>query len=757
MDLKIYQMGGIDEKSNHLVRKEDKATEIVNMQMDINGKWVKRCGSQTHMNYDKSGAYNESYGYRLIEFRSIGEKLVVGQLADESAGVPADLYKNTGLYRIKSDGSRERIKFWSNSIPMASIFGADAITYAELDNCLYLANNSSGYQFVAKYDGSTYYRAGVNAPDLSTLTGTATRTTSTQRQYAYTVAYIDAQLNISYGPTKYLFQEPAAGDATTLDPALVGGFIVGLFDYYTGVIEIKDLIADFDITAANCKIALSNVEMHDVDVGDSVFFSSFYSVSGKEAFNSGIVHCSECAFDPAIGYPEQIILKVSAITGTHIEFDPTTFPAGLTKITVSKKALINLRYALLCHKDVNNSGVFYLNNVYNFDPNRGGLPVFVSQWPVSVNVNSVVNQYENLIDPLDSRLRPPVCKSVSVFGDQLVFNGISYVFDFNNNLVQYNNDDLIMYSDSGLGARGENVSLLNRQKIGETYDGSIVTSRRLNDSLIIFKTSGLYVIDGILAQGEYSLRKINSMNIGCVSEKSIVNFFDAQLLFASDDGIYATNGVTLTKMSSPIDVTYRSGAIELSSIIGIMDEASDRVLFICNDTTAGACKVLVFDAEYQEWAFWSGIDGRNGAIATGDGKVFFYKVSTLNHKIIELKKSLIQDSGVNIDAYHRTGWLNIKDAAVAKKFEAIRLFSFPSSTSTVSVLVEKDWDEKTVANAEFAGSMTFTTAIKSKHLRFDQKNVRSLRFTFRNNANEDMYLAGYQLEFQDSQGRDKGD
>jgi hypothetical protein len=118
---------------------------------------------------------------------------------------------------------------------------------------------------------------------------------------------------------------------------------------------------------------------------------------------------------------------------------------------------------------------------------------------------------------------------------------------------------------------------------------SIVGIIPFRDNLIIFRTQSIYVLQmaGALSPSSWSLREL-SFQIGCTAERAMCVYKDV-LFFTSQSGVYATDLITLNRISDPIDKAFNgrpaTGSIFNSGGGGI-GSASNAYVSIAADSMA---------------------------------------------------------------------------------------------------------------------------------------------------------------------------
>jgi hypothetical protein len=303
-----------------------------------------------------------------------------------------------------------------------------------------------------------------------------------------------------------------------------------------------------------------------------------------------------------------------------------------------------------------------------------------------------------------------------------------------------------MYSDLSTGDLGENFSESNRQLIGNTYDGEIAGLARVKDSVIAFKDRSLFALDGVLIPGQYSLRKIETDEIGCMSFKSILAVKDS-VLFQGQDGIYAINGYQADRISKELDPFFKT--IDASLTRSVVNNDLNQYIFWTDQGMA------VYDYEFNEWYIWDNIDASSGITVDNDGIIRFFS-STKALKFQDAKNdvtSLMPTVNVPIDAWIKPAWLDLAEPSILKKLTGIRFFALNNAGQNVEVTSYWDWNE---VNAKDAFTFNMPSTVKTQLRKLDIVQAQSFSFKFRNNVlNEDLNLSGFDIVCQLIQSSDK--
>jgi len=696
MALKLFGPGGIDQKSNDLVRDPRNLRDALNVKYSIIKEYEKRDG--TSIDTDFSGdtysdvifinSLNEYffrngssyYSYKNLNGVIQARKTISAETATDGLGNPADTATN-----------------------ITNISGAEYLN-------TFIFTHQDNKNGTLKYDGNMIYRAGLPAPVVAMAASGAARTTPIYILVFFD--FIDNKGNQIYGPSvikKLLSQQYKL----TIDTLKNSGF-------YSGFIEVAS--GTQDIHSAQRTLTFTT-KSSDIVAGSKVFFR--YS---EEAFFKCIVF--DKISDVNYGGDTLASLIVETIVGSVITF--TAASIGLREITLITTATTNVIANSLLHvyASTEETTGYVWNSI--FCPNNN-LSTVVGNAFVTPTTTGV-NLLSNIYDITTSKLRPPKCKYISVFSNQLVFGNVTAFYNFENRENSYTNNDMVMYSDLSTGDSGEGLSEINRQLIGDTYDGQITGMIRCTDSLVVFKERSIYAIDGTISAGLYSLRKIQTNEIGCTSERSIMAI-DSTVLFQGIDGIYSISGNVSKKYSGRIDPFFAQTGFDPSLTRSITDALNENYYFFTNK---GA---IVFNFEFKEWFIWdlanfalNGLTIDNSA----ERKIKMFAGSSVR-KFISAKN----DSNVAINAWIKTAWLDFGEPSLLKKIIDVRYFSLHNTGQVLTSRLYRDWDE-TKVKPDF--TIGLTSSIKSVLRKLDIQQAQSVSLFIGNNVlDEDLNLSGIEI------------
>jgi hypothetical protein len=706
--IKVFNLGGLDAKSNDLMRPPEKASDMLNMEYDAESTIKKRNGFDL---------YSSEVATDMIYYQSKSETLLFTE--------------STNLKVVNSAGAVKTLAFPSGIQSLTNI----SISHCENQNNIYFTNSDYS-TYVMKYDGSNVYRAGLPVPRVSNGNALDSYPVLSNGATGFCrifYSHKDINGNVTYSPYVQYSQSINALSSVvfntlkTSPSSTENGFLDKYCILGTGVSNT--------VTSAARTLTVIG---HNYVAGEKFMFDTenrFVSIAGNQR--------------------SFVVFDVESVTGTSITF--TAASIGSFSVTVNNTSPISIyvdtRSKLHIATSDTLDGTYrmrYVNVIDNstvtntFTAPTLSLELYPNGLPVSDTQVPLLNDF---YDSLTTKVMPPICKYIASFGNQIAYCSIQSFFPpysqtglVPNDRTTYTNDDVIVYSDISTGDGPENTSELNLTRIGDTWDGFISGVRRCNDSLVIFKNKGVFTIDGTLIEGEFQLRKINTNYVGCTSHKSILETENG-LFFQGHNGIYFTNGVSVKKLTTEID-----------SIIGSADYTTTRAVRLKTKQKAifyipQLSKIVVIDYYYGQVYLWDGITASNGIVEDNVGGIYFSngtKTYKLNSTYSDTNYTTDAISAIN--AYYSTTWHHAGEPSLAKKFNSLRLFGITNDAFTATVTTHGDWNESAPLTTN---SLVFSATTQTDFLMLDMQTKRSLRVTFsNNNVGENIAITGYQLNFE---------
>lgn len=704
MGLKIFGPGGIDQKSSDLTRDPRSLRDSLNIKYTINGEYEKRPGVLADSDFS-GDVYSD-----VVFIKSLGEYF----------------FRNGSSYYSYKNGVKKTIPASAvdtTTSPTSTISGDEYLN-------TFIFTHQENPIYTAKYDGNSVYAAGLPVPTVSV-------TSQVGGAFAgfmiYFFDFIDAQGNQIFGPSKIV---PVTNKQQNITLNTLKNS-----EFYQGYIKtnVNSSLSGFNLLSRTLTYTSKSP---DIVVGSNVVFRT----KNDGSYGSSVIVIDQYGSVSTYLY---VVLTVESITATEIVFTEASFKNRQINITAGGDNNVLGSIAIRFYSSTSETTGYVQS---------GSTSVIVVDNSVSSIVTysilrSTGNSFlmSNVYDITTSKIRPPKCKYITVFGDQLVCGGVLSFFDFNNNENTYTNNDLIMYSDVLTGDLGENFSETNRQLIGNTYDGRITGLTRARDSVIVFKDRSIYALDGVLVSGLYSIRKIETNEVGCSSDKSIL-IVDGGVLFQGIDGIYAISGNSAVKVSGKLDPfftdeinpNFSNVVFDPTKTKSVMDVLNENYYFFCNKGVA------VFNFEFKAWFLWDLQTAANGLTVDNSGSIRMFSGSS-GRKFTDTRADLVTGP---INAWIKTAWFDFGEPSLLKKIVDIRYFSVKNKGQVLTSRLYRDWDESKV-KADFTIDMS-SSSTKTVLRKFDIQQAQSVSLFIGNNiVNEDFDLSGFEINGGVSQEKDK--
>lgn len=707
MGLKIFGPGGIDQKSNHLLRDPRKLRDSRNIKINSHLEYVKRDGRIQNPDFAPN-VYND---------------VIYSRYSDEY------IHRKSGEYYAINNETGEERQIYKFADPCTS--DDKLISHAEYLNTV-LFTHEKDQVFTAKYDGNAIYKAGLPTPIISGLSGG-----SKFGVFFYT--FIDARGNVLYGPSVIKKNISQTG-SFSVETFNTNGFCGSFLEIPKEVLPATATI----INQSNRTITYSDASADLLVEGAKVVFKTSV-VSGITIINNELGETPLGLFFKILEVESvNTTSKTITFTSESISFYTIVMSAPIgTTTDYNVCGQLSIYYYF---SDSELTGYYGLSgDQYYAIINNSTTPINdVVSSSQTVAIDTSINTSVLLSDVYDittSKLRPPKCKYICAFGDQIVCGGVLSFYDFENKETSYTNNDLVMYSDISNGDLGENFSEINRQLIGDTYDGQISGLVRFKDSMIVFKDTSIYSLDGVLTPGQYGLRRIESNEIGCPSFKSIIAV-DKYVLFQGQDGVYSLNGYKAEKITTLLDPFFSS--VDPSLTRAVVYNKDDQYLF---NTNMG---MVVVDYEYNELFIWDNIANCKGLIVDKNRELRMFDATRCL-----INQSLKNDLGTTaINAYIETAWFDLKEPSLLKKATDLRIFSLNNAGQVLTFRTYRDWDT-TKVKGPFLIDMS-SASTKTVLRKLDIEQAQSISIKIENNiVNEDMNISGYELLIDVIQSKDK--
>lgn len=695
--LKKFKLGGLDLISNDLVRDSLDSSYLMNVLKNQKGDIVGRNGYEEQE--ESAFALEES-----LYHKSTDQDIFVSE---------------SGLFTRLYNGNRIVCSI-ASLFPNIGMTKKNRIIYDEYLQNMYVTTDD-GASRVVKFDGSDAYLAGMPAPNML-YDGSDSTISSPGTGYFFRFFYghKDINGNITFGPYTEKTSSSNLPNITVSTHRTFNPY----GDFYNKYLKVPAL-SSFTVTSVNNSFPYSVTN---------------YQIGDKFLIDPEVLFPALSTQDPA-GLKWKAVTIIN-ITGTHIFLDPVELGTFTFTVAMAPGGNIDTRTRLYVFKS--------LTSTYGFLNGSSVIDGVLTQFALdnsqnnntfgvtTANPNSL---FEDLYNEEGQKLPPPKCKCLTAYGDQLIYGNIIGVWDQENNFTQYNNDDLIIPSDFGIGDNGENHSA-NVQRIGESYDGAIKGLKRCNDLLVAAKDNAIYALDGIIEPGGYSLRKIPTNYIGCLHQNSMIQV-QGGIFFNGNDGIYFTSGSQCYKVSEGLDPFFND--IDAKRTKATVSRKLESFLFYVTNGIGQYC--IVYRYNYKQWFIWDQLNMEKGLYEKNDANVLFS-----NGNFLYRFNDSYSDNGNPINHLYASNWEDLREPSIDKKYKYLRIWNLNPVPTSYKIRIQRDWKEIDLQVIEVS-IPAFGTIQKA----FEQRNCQAIRFVFQNeNLDENMMITAYELEYEASQRLDKG-
>lgn len=609
-------------------------------------------------------------------------------------------------------------------------------TSVSMNNVLYVSN---GYDYLRKYDGQNFYRAGM--PQGGDTAGTGATGTALviptdgnsgfieTGNYYYTYLYkqVDAKGNIVEGLLSNVSNVGACSTGSDGSFVITPNYITAASGFNTGCAKVNG--------AQSSTTSLTVDSGHTLLVGDTAYFYDTVSSS-------------------------YVTRTITAKTATSITW------AATTSVTVTDDSIISNNLMVGIYR-AKNTGAYYLVAEVPNDSLAGNTTYTDTKAAASLGAE--------YITPIKAHGLPPKCKYATSHVSQLVLTGDPT----NANKVYYSDIDSPEYFPSG-----DNSFLV------DAFAGAKVTGvGSLETALIVFKDRSIQGVTGDLAEDSFRVDEVPYGGIGCAAHASIQKVGDS-LAFLSKRGVYSVNvqsgvsplGKPIQKDFIRFDAPY---TLQKSTSVN-WTNGSKYVLFLpaesqdsaSSDYANSSSVVYAYDYDDGAWLKWTNVNAMGGLAYADDRLYFASRRLDSDSAVMERTTQLFSEYGdlldftdhhAAVDFSYSTHWESVGEPDVFKKYLRLKLFALPNdivagAVPLFDVDVDQEFNYNTPAvinsfNMDFSagtsgwgmgawGSFPWgdsaLTEVKGK---LKVVKARSMRLTFRNDtAMENVLISGYELE-----------
>lgn len=609
------------------------------------------------------------------------------------------------------------------------------VSVVQLNNVLFCTN---GYDEVHKYDGQTFYRAGVpNPPSLTSAVGAAGAITGNNYLWKAQIVQKDAVGNFIEG--NWLVTTPIINLAAQRGTLTVGNVLAGTGFNTNGALVNGNQVGVTVITVTNSP--------HTMQVGDTAYF-----------------------LDRSTGnYVERV---VTARTATTI-----TIAGAAVNVNNGDAISNNLRIVLYRSKTSGSTPtVFY---VVNEIPNNS----FAATQTYDDNKTDA-QLGEQFIEPLTDRSPPPKGKYNSAFAGLHILAGDLMA----PNTVYFSDVDGSEYFPN-TGTNEFDVP---------TPKGEIISGLAPNNEVFaIFKDPGIVIVSGDLATGQIKVDHITS-DIGCKAHATIKEVKGA-LCFLDSKGPYRMVGGQIPRplgelvdpetqqvygrLEPVFDQRGKTDAfrLNLKKAVAINHGLAEKyILFLPVDTSQFAAgnwasansRVFAYDYSRDAWLEWNNLNMAGGLSVLGDELYwqerrysdFTLGITNVMYRQLNLGDAWdYQDNDIAVDWDYGAQWETLDYPKVSKRFIRVGVYSLeeiPNNDFSVNVQTEVDFI-KDAPKADFTldlsgggyGVAAYGTgpygdpSESSPDHPLSRGRFGSLRLRFKNNTpQQNVVINGWELE-----------
>jgi hypothetical protein len=607
--------------------------------------------------------FDEASTYTIDQLRAVIDALAnFAATVTGSTSTPAAFLKIVRNHDLTSTGGAYagRAGYWTaiNTTATNPFSGSqthkddadfEPVSTIQLQNVLYCTN---GYDQVHKYDGQTFYRAGVPTPaSLTSALGAAGAVTGSSYLHKAQMVQIDAVGNVVEGNVRTTTSGlgPAAQRMTLTVANVQAG---------TGYNTNCAIVAGAQATVNTITVDDGSGGTHTMKVGDTAYF--FDSVSSS--------------------YVEREVTAIAA----------TTITVAGNAVTVADNAVIsnNLRIALYRSKtSATTPTVFYL--IAEIPNNSFAATQTYDDNTTDANLGAL------FVEPVSDRSPPPKGKYISKFRNTMVVAG---AFEARNTVYASDADGCEYFPNDG--STSFDV---------DTPGGEIVTGiGENNEVFVILKNPGVIVVSGNPELSQVEVRQI-SYDIGCTAHATIRELKGA-LAFLSENGPMRMVGGQIPQplgsivdpetgqIAGRLDPVFdqrglsESQVLNLTKAVAINHAASEKyILFIPAESSSSGAKyantntrIFAYDYSRDAWLEWSGMNMLGGVTINGD-ELYFQERRLSSYSstvtfVLYRQHNLndawdYQDNNTYVDWDYGPQWETLGYPSVNKKFIRINVYS----------------------------------------------------------------------------------
>jgi hypothetical protein len=152
---------------------------------------------------------------------------------------------------------------------------------------------------------------------------------------------------------------------------------------------------------------------------------------------------------------------------------------------------------------------------------------------------------------------------------------------------------------------------------------------------------------------------------------------------------------------------------------------------------------------YKEWFIHDNLDCDGGFTIVGSDVYLSDGTGLRKRNLLSTK-----DGTKRIRAYYTTGWFDLDEPTLRKKFIRVLLMSMGAEIWQPTIRTQCDWVDEDINESV---DLEFSENISLVDDSLPSVEAYSIRLTFRNTVkNESLLISGYEIEFEPTQSKPKG-
>lgn len=675
------------------------------------------------------------------------------------------------------------------------------VSGVQLSNNMYFAN---GYDNLMKYDGQTFYRAGLPDPDdqdvnfaisdggAGTLTGT----------YKYRIQFkqIDDAGVVTEANITLEENAPSlvhAAKLTDLDIPYVlhgsgfntnCGIVAGaqtsatitVDDGAGGAIDAEKrlragdtgyFLADNEATVDGAQVGVTIVTVdsgHNLTPGQRVVFTDQI---GVVLTTRSVLNTTDTTFE-ITGSAVDLLdnQEISAYAEVSIVSTTSTSVTFSRSVKVADNAPISNNLRVVIYRTEGTGTTFkFLQEIANdaFD---------VTTYTDNFGDDSD-DLGSDLVQPLTDRSLPPKGKYVTAFLNQMFISG------------NIESPYTVFFSEPESSPEYFDLVGLSGQFDVQSIQGDIITGLGPNNNVLaIFAEKSISTLTGSVATKAFKVDLITN-DIGCIAHATIRDV-SGSLYFLDRRGPHLMFGgqVPTPVGGNRIEPLFDQPGVDLEKVFQLkratavnFRDDEKYILFLPTETTSAASEVysnsdstlFVHDYSRDAWLKWDSMDMSGGSTVL-DGELFWvsrelsaFAPTGVKHRLFQQHNLNdawdYQDNNTSIDFQYKSQWESLGEASVLKRFNRLRLFSLEeliNNNLNIDVETEVNFVEEAPSASfsinipqdgygvsEFGNAPYGDPNQPTFKTRLSAGRFRSLRIIYKNSNNqENISITGWEFE-----------